>query len=236
MRNISEVATLVDSQAAWTFCIPSRAETVTEGLEESLSIYDDIYNISDCFVLPVESTVTILENIPNEVSLDQIMDIAMKEDRITERTEKVRDSNGITKGHLRGLLSQDIQQTFLTSIQTDRSRVRCRLADRDVYVDEERNSATYRGDTRLDTGSPAYPILKFNMFYVKNPSIDSVESDVIVYVSISTWTDIWFEKTEVGRVNRDRLRGLLERINQALPVVKVNRESTRWEEEMSEIF
>jgi hypothetical protein len=169
--------------------------------------------------------------------MESVLDAAMEGEEVTELTHKVQNTNGITMDDLREILPQHSDHVqFLTSVRIESEKVRCWLEDGDVFAGETNNTARYDRDTRLDANNVACLPLDIHMFYAKNFDEDDVDADILIYIFVSTWTDIWFEDTEIGRVNRDRLRGLLERINSSLPVAKVHRESTHWEDEMTDIF
>ena len=236
MRNTTEVAVVADKQATWTFCVPSTAETISEAVEELVHAYEGVTTPSEDFVVPEEVTMT-LKSRPGNPSMKAIFDAIIENKETDDIKSTIREKNGITGQHLRAVLPDRTEQKyFIQKASIDNARVRFRLADGDVYANRTDNSTLYSDDTRFDSDTATYPPLEFLFLYAKNFDEDDVDADILIYIFVSTWTDIWFENTDIGAINRDRLRRLLQPIDDALPVAKVHRESTWWEDEMSDIF
>jgi hypothetical protein len=232
MKNSDVVALQTDRQGTWIFDISSEADTVSEGLDESLSIYNTLTETFVDFVVPTEVTVT-LKSFSGGMSMDSVIEASMAGDEVENSKIDFLEPDDVSTSDIRSEIPESTELShFIPKITIDNAKVHCRLAGEDVYADKETHSARYHGDDLLENKPSSRGPLHFLVLYVKPPD----RGDILVNLYISTRSDIWFEDTEIGRVNRDRLRGLLRRIDESLPVARIHRESTRWESEMKGIY
>lgn len=231
-KNNSLVAVFPDARGTWTFCLPSTSSTVSEQAEQMISIFEKSYDILEEIMNP-EKTSVYTTKFPAETPIEETFVENVDIDQMENLTYTFA---GPIDG-LRTLLMQetDKRQGFdflIGRIQFERATVNCRLADGDVYVNRDQHSVYYYNGEVNENKSGVSDPLDFEVVYFDSINIPDIESESIICVRIRTWTDIWFEDTEIGAVNRDRLRSTLERLDEELPIKKfgaiVNSPSLIW--------
>ncbi|WP_132061021.1 hypothetical protein [Halorussus amylolyticus] len=209
MKNESFVANRVDIDTAWVFKTVSDAEP-SANIEEAVSLVNDLLASFDGFVCPTNTEYVLW--IPEP---DSDGDVPV--------TGKIESPNGLTAAEITTELREytDGGTGTFRRLTINGNRTRIDLKDGEHLIDA--TSDRYRqwtGEEVIDQ-SPVEDVFRIDVFY--NDSSD----DRCNYYQIAVWTytDIWFEDTELGERNRERLAVALDRLVDALDVICVDFES-----------
>jgi hypothetical protein len=144
-----------------------------------------------------------------------------------------------------GLAYQDFESTLpnvgdkdlhIQRIETTAATTRVLLNDDEVPANRDQNTQLYRRSERVEQNH-TYDPLTFDIELLRNYDEEGVESDTVLYVNITTKTDIWFQHSLGGRKNANRLSAALHNISNALEPVRIVRESNRYtENDLSQIL
>lgn len=232
--NKDHVAIKPSLDANWTFLVPSTSNTCSAEADEIIETCSKLFEAFEDFVVPVEATYN-LQTFPAD-SLVPTSPNGSPDERI--------DSQEIVKENEEGIQFETLFEKYSTSsesayyipeLRINRTKVMMYLESGDVYVDRENHSVFYKGNVPQDQ-VPTYDPLSFEVTHLADLD-DVVSTNFVIVIRVRTKTDIWFENTDIGEVNRSRLQALLERIESNLPVESVRRE-TGWDiiGQMEEIY
>lgn len=196
MENESFVANRVDIDTAWVFKTLSDAEP-SANVEEAVSLVDDLLASFDGFVYPTNTEYVLW--VP-EADSDEDVPV----------TGEIESPNGLTTDELTTELRDytDGGPRTFRRLTIDGIRTRIDLEDGEHLIDA--TSDRYRQWTREGVleQPPAEDLFRIDVLYSDGSGSNSNYYQVVV----RTYTDIWFEDTEIGERNRERLATALSRL------------------------
>jgi hypothetical protein len=226
MKNEGIVAVKSDIQAVWEYNLPMNATTVSESRTEFLDICERVFACFDDFFRPTQASIHRESFSPNtsiEYPLDPDRDSSDEKSHVL----KISEANGLTAADIYAAANPNQSEySLVRRININEGEIKIRLAEGDVWADQDTHTARFTTDgIDLDAGLGTDPLQIH--FYILNSSYRSaIETDRSICISVYTWTDIWFEDTQIGAVNRDRLRVLLECIHNQFPESTVRRKKS----------
>lgn len=208
-KNESFVANRVDTGTKWIFTTLSDADP-TANVEESLSLVAQLFAAFDGLVYPTTAEYVLF--VP-ESNLDEYVSVTGELESVT------------------GLTAEDVADEFLNRSDSERgtfrrltinqNKTRIELEDGEHLIDV--SSDRYRpwtGDERVEQ-PPAEDVFRIDVFYDDGSSTKSSYYEIVIW----TYTDIWFEDTEIGARNRERLATALGQFYDAVDAESVDFES-----------
>lgn len=224
--NVNHVAIKEGVKCTWTFVLPSNARYCADEIEELSDICSQLFSTLDNFVVPLRANFSI-QRYPRG-SLIPVGDDGGPNGCIEQLERSVSDDDGIKVDSLIAAFHPNrSSDAYVQRVHIDRTKVNMRLEWGDGLVDRYAHSVRYNVDTPLDR-PPSYDPLYFEIAHLPNVDVVDTDSDFLFVVRVNTKTDIWFEDTEIGRVNRERLTALLRRIDTTLSTKKLIRR-TDWD-------
>lgn len=222
-KNIDFVAYRPQDTSSWGFLIVGKAKKISEISDEILGITKKVFDITKGFFIPTKIKYDMLF-FSDDLSASEVFEL-IKPSSIIQR-EIVSDT-GIS--HHKFLEEVRSNETFkdkikyIRRIEIDEGKTKFVLKGKDEYID--RNSKELYAGWRFDEISDRQPTSDPIRIDISHSSLKGenqhVESADPAYYDIVFWTDtdIWFEKTEIGLANRNRLRGALKKVYENFDVV-----------------
>lgn len=210
-RNRDYVRFYPQVDTGWELYVPVDAETADDLLEETFVVLEQVCEALGGFFSPTGLKYTAHYG-NGDGDLGALLELEDGE------MERIDVKNGQSTSRLISKLRTKIESidslVWLALIQIDRGWTKIRLSDGDHQIDVDsdrykRDSAALQTD-RPPTSEP----LTVNVF------TDLRHSPPHYEVIIWTNTDIWFEDTEIGAVNRARLGDGFRRIRDNLDVTE----------------
>lgn len=223
-KNHEHVAVHTDGDTMyWALLVPSTAETCEEQTQEMINLCEQLFQTFGEFVTPtgVEFYVPCFPS-GHELPASMYDDVKIK----TEHRE-LHDSAGISFDEVRAAMQiDDCPSRWIPKIEFDGNKVLVELENGPVIADRTSHTVEYRKKQPVDQNPPRDPI-ELSLLHGPNSREGEIESEYVTSVVVHLLSDIWFEDTELGHANARNLAAFLERIEQTLPVEKINR-STDW--------
>ena len=208
-KNQSFVANRVDIDTMWVFKAVSEAEP-SANVEEAVSLVDDLLASFDGFVYPTNTEYVLW--VP-EAGSDEDVPV----------TGEIESPNGLTTDELTTELREytDGRPGTFRRLTIDGNRTRIDLEDGEHLIDA--TSDRYRQWTRKGflEQPPAEDVFRIDVFYNDGSDAESNYYQVVA----RTYTDIWFEDTEIGERNRERLATALSQLYEAIGADSVELDS-----------
>lgn len=229
-KNQTHVAIDPDQATSWSFIVPSDAETADDQFEEAAALAREVLDASEEFLRPQRLVATRRafgeeHEFPFEKVVPQATDRVPIEPEGTVAPDDVDADD----------LDVDLP-ALLLKVESDRTEVQVELADGTRYLDRTEDVVPYR-DGEAQDREPNRDPLSVSVSHAEAGSRLDTDAEHIYNVSVSPHATIWFESSELGEANRERLVAYLERLDDALDSIHVRRTSNRYEEsELSEIF
>ena len=208
-KNQSFVANRVNIDTMWIFKVRSDAEPSTN-VEEAISLVGNIFISFDDFIFPTSTEYVLWvpqsglsENVP--------------------ATGEIESSNGITADELITELRRQTGDGIGTfrRLTIDGNLTRIFLEDGEHLIDSTSNRYQQWARDGILEQPPAEDIFRIDVFY----SDSSGEKYGSYQIVVRTYTDIWFEETEIGERNRERLAVALDRLFDTIDADSVQFES-----------
>lgn len=221
-KNVDFVAYRPQDESSWSFTIAGKAKKTSEILDEILEITRKVFDINKGFFIPTKIECVLL-TFSDDLSASGVFGL--------EHLNIIRKEIKSDKGISYHKFLQDIQNIettkdeikYLRRIEIDEGKTKFVLKGKDEYVD--RNSKGLYAGWRFDEISDRQPTsdpIRIDIYhnYLKGEN-QHVESADPAYYDIVFWTetDIWFEKTEIGLVNRKRLGNVLKKVYENFDVI-----------------
>ncbi|KCZ72633.1 hypothetical protein ANME2D_01064 [Candidatus Methanoperedens nitroreducens] len=223
-KNIDFVAYMPQETSSWGFIIAGKARKTSEIFNEILEITRKVFDISKGFFIPTKIEYGLV-TFSEDILANRLFEHKIKPLGILRR--QIQSDKGISyhkfleEIHSNETFKDKIK--YIGDIDIHNGKTKFVLKRKDEYID--RNSkglyATWGYDEILDEPPTSDPI----MIDISHSSLKGenqhVESADPAYYNIvfRTDTDIWFEKTEIGLANRNRLRGVLKKVYENFDVV-----------------
>lgn len=222
-----------DYSHKWVFVIPTNAERSGEHLKEITSIAKDIFQSSSNFLRPIQLSYFVrLYAKTHHYPFDD--ENAEPFDTLKRHLE---NDEGVSFEAFETSTEHSHDGPFrIPRISFDRNRVRIQLADGEHYLDRATKCVPYRAGEPLDR-EPSWDPLTITISHAPNLDYPAIDTEYVYLVSVELRSQIWFEPSPVGDVNRKHLSAFLERLAAALPFEKIQREPKRGlEYELGDIF
>ena len=235
-KNRTVVAILEDPRGSWTFCFPSTAMTVRNGKNELLTACDLLFSAFEDFVIPTRVSVNV-QKYPRDTSIECYFNLQGDDELLDTDKYKLSDPAGVSSQMIRDVIPENPEFDYnISRVVVERANIRCFLTDGDIYVNRTENSARYHADEVVADRDGVSDPLNISLLFRRNFGIKEIDSEGIIFVRVVTWTDIWFEDTEIGRKNKKRLQAFFEQITGKLSVEYIRRESEWSGSELREVF
>lgn len=210
---------------SWSFVVESHSTRCSDVMSELQDLCGGLFSAFDDFVIPVGVEFT-RQLFPPDAYVPT-SEHGHPDTRLESQDVELVEEDGIALDTLLiALSSEEEGANYVSSIHIDSCKVNIRLEDGDSYVDRSNRSALYNSNERVDR-APSYDPLSIEIVHLPNVDDEDIEAPYQFIVRVKSKADIWFEDSELGRINRERLRGLLKRIDNSLAVKKLLRE-TDW--------
>lgn len=213
-KNTDFVAYTPQEESSWTFYIAGNARKASETYEEILEITKKLFKIFKGFYIPTKIEYSLL-TFSEDLSSSEIFN-----DKPSGGTKKIIQSmDGV---HFKNFC-EDVQTISIPEskvkhihgIKIDSGKTKFILNGIDDYVNK--NSEYYRGwnydriRERPPIRDPLWIVITHSSLKNQN---QRVNPDDPAFYEIVFWTrtDIWFEETDIGLKNRNRLGEVLKKI------------------------
>lgn len=210
----------------WSFYFPAESQTFSEQFTESVDIMKRLYSIYESFAEPTQATLESRGYEDDRLVSDRDQDRNLQS-WIDETDLRVRSSTSLEWTDIQTQFSSipSINEGITTLRRaglTGRFEVNLH-SERYIGRDSDRYVTWSEGE-RYDTDPQHDPVtvkLQFNR-------IEGLEP---YHIMVETHTDLWFESTQLGRTNRERLQTFLHRIDKEFQISEIRHESN-WEYDM----
>lgn len=213
-RNEDVLAYAPGFDCDWVFVTPLSGSSLDEQHLEFLRIVESVLNAGRGFIRPVGVTYAVTWY--DDPSIKSIFDAdPIDVTRKTIETDSVLSIGEITE-HIDALEPQAESQV-ISVIEIDQTEVKITLRDGDHYISREtpaRYKRWHLGQI-LDKAPTWNPI----EITIQQGSAEDETCPAVCEIIIRTKTDIWFENTDLGIENRQRLGRFLRTIKRQLPIV-----------------
>lgn len=206
------LAYAAQEETEWVFVVPIRSESVAGLYTETLTLIENCYDVFGSFVSPTKVEF-LIGAVDADLSVAQLADYAVPDHPTIRTTLSSRDgiSWGMLESAVCGLDDSLLPYKHMLLLKFIRPEVTVTLADGVHTIGK--NSPSFKQRDGTDK--------------VRDPPLD-VEVQTFCNgdtprhtVTVSLNTDIWFEDTELGEANRQRLREFLERMADTLDATEV---------------
>lgn len=231
-RNRTHVAIDPEYSYYWIFAVPSTATTSEEHLLEMGSIASSVLEVGNTFVQPTEIIYYERRYSDDDTPFDE-----GSSEPVETIENSIRDEDGVSVDSLvQALGVDDTGPVRIPEVRFDRCKVRIYLENGDSWIDRSEKCIPYRAGEPLDINGVRDP-LTVKVQHATNIEHADLDADYVYYVWIKPQSDIWFEDTEIGSVNRGYLSSYLQDIHDEVSPALVLRDSDRVPEaELDEIF
>lgn len=229
-KNQTHLAIDPDDSHSWSFVVPSDAETAEEQFEEMTEFAADVLDAGGDFLRPREVVAT-------RRSYAEKYEFPFGE-VLPQGTERVPvESEGtVTSDDLDADALREDPPELLIRVSSERTEVEVELADGTRYLDRSEDCVPYR-DGEAQDWEPNDDPLEFKITHSSNGEAVDGEATHIYSVSVTAHGTIWFESSELGDANRERLSAYLQRLDDVLDPEVVRRSSKRFSEsELADVF
>lgn len=221
-KNIDYVVYKPERESSWNFYTRGKAAMLSEAFNETLEITSKILEITSGFFIPTDIRYYIsIEQ--GEMAANHVFRVKP----IDRFDREIKSDQGISLQELKS----DVQsiETPEGSVKMFRritlnGRTRFILKGKDEYIDDRSrglyayhdngNEETLSHQQLIDSPHLDYPLsISIQRSPSKGGDKRAEETDPAYYqLHFLTSTDIWFEKTEIGLANRNRLQNVFKQI------------------------
>ncbi len=221
-KNIDFVAYVPRSGSSWTFYLVGKAEKVSEVTDEILDIIKKVLDINNGFFIPTKIEYSLITE-SEDFTANSLFGTRIEP--LDRFPREIKSDNGISSYQFK----MDVQSIetpkdvvrYIHRIKMD-GKTRFVLDGRDEYIDGKSKGlyAIICDGKVLDEQLSIGPL----MIDVQQSSLKdeskSVEIANHAYYKIifRTYTDMWFEDTQIGLANRSRLRRVLKGVYDSFDV------------------
>lgn len=221
-KNRDHVAVPIERETAfWAFILPSSAETCDEQANEMVSHCETLFGTFQEFLVPTEISYHIHRFPP-----EQTLPVGVSDDEHLEAiNRKLRNESGISVEAFRdSVYVSKPGSRWIPRIIFDDVKVKIRLDNNHVYASRNEYTIGYQSGESVDN-KQTQPPLNCKLLHVPNTSYTEIDTEYVTGIHISPISDIWFENTEIGSVNRRYLSLFLKRVEETFPVASIERTS-----------
>lgn len=211
-KNRDFVAYRASIGTGWEFFVPIEADTPQTLLDETYLVLERVGEALDSIFRPTGLEYTVHYGNGKD-ALEDLLDIDDGE------MNRIDASDNPSMTRLRSMLEAEMKSfdppVWLSLVQIDRGWTSIRLKD---------------GEHEVDTSSNRYKLLSNGEPVDRSPTREPLTVYISTHLRSSsyrfktrlwTYTDIWFEDTDIGATNRTRLGNAIERVRAELNVTEV---------------
>jgi hypothetical protein len=233
-KNRDHLAIFPELECQWVLIVPSDAKLCSAQSSEILEICGDIFDSFNGFITPTAIDYNLFlfsENIPIPTSRTET------NDKLELLEQKLEIDSGIEYIDLFDSAQYSENHTrWIPFIDFSRNRILVRLEDGGHNIDRNGLCLAYRRGQQTDREPMSDP-LKLNIWHVPVDDNQTHNSAFEFQISVQIYSDIWFEDSAIGEMNRDLLTAFFERLMETLDVAEVRRSSNRYAvSELNSIF
>ncbi|WP_435361930.1 hypothetical protein [Haloarchaeobius sp. DFWS5] len=200
-ENSAYVGAIHDFEGVWNLHLDGEADSISRHRERFLSTLERVFVCLESIYTPTSIRARVI------VYADgvEIGDIDKGNPEKTHRTKKIESDEGFDaheiKSFLESVLSEDLS-SVVYSVETD-GRTEFILPDDVVTIGQDKTDQYKLLKAGDVVGTPQYSPFRVEMFYRRPDARNDPDS---IAVKIHTETDLWFQVTELGEKNRERVR------------------------------
>lgn len=221
-----------DKYDTWTFFLESTANSCVEATDEVVEALNGVYTSFDDFIMPIDVWIT-KQNYNNE-SGSPYSHRGAQAHQVNR--SRVTSEDGVSFQDIKVTLPDcrsNLETSRISYIRFYRMNVKIKLDDGEYRLGQfgEGRSRVqqYRDVPKPEISETGHPpdLLRIDISHLSDDQIDpngDHESDCF-YIFVESNTDIWFEDSDIGRKNRERLLAFFERIVDNLPVYKIKQDT-----------
>lgn len=218
--NEEHVQTHSESVATWGFLVPSNAERCSEAMNEITALCEGLFEAFGDFVVPLRIQYQLQERPEGARVPHPSRDPPPRK----VRTIDLRSEDGIGIATVVESFRGDSHASmYVSELPLERNRVKVWLGSGDEYLDRENSHTVPAMSDPADRGVWHDP-LSIRLLHAPF-DIEGVSTEFIYYLSVRLFSDIWFEETSRGQVNREYLVDFFRRLHDQLAVEVVERRS-----------
>lgn len=235
-KNRSYVSLVSQLDCYWGFYVPCHATRISEVLNEFVQIAENVYFRDDRFIQVNEISANIVA-LPRDTDVDSILGVDGEYSPVATTSTNISGTDGLSFEEFRKGINEvsfpPDSVPYLRKTRTCDVRVNTFIDGSDRYVSrntpEHLRTWSRTDQSVLDVG-PFEDALAIQIKHTeagKNVPTSS-EFGIVVW----TYTDIWFENTEIGRRNRKRLSKYLTYLAEELDVAYTEHDSNYYQSQM----
>ena len=209
-------------ESSWTFYIAGKAQKISETFDEILGLTKETFNILNEFTIPTRIEYILLF-FSEDASANSVFELNL----LNTTPREIKLDKGISchgfLADIHNIATTKGELKYIRQIRINEGKTKFVLQGKDEYID--RNSKGLYAGWRFDDISDLQPISDPIRIDISHTSLKGenqhVESEDPAYYKIVFWTytDIWFENTEIGLANRNRLRNVLKKVYDNFDIV-----------------
>lgn len=233
-KNHDHVAVHRDQGAVyWELGVPSAAETCEEQTREMIELCEQFFQTFGEFLTPTE----IEFHVPCFPAGHELPASMYDDAKIKMVQRKLQSSEGISVDEfLTATEISNCPSRWMPNIEFNGNSVLVELTNGPVVADRTNHTVEYKKKQPTNE-PPDRDLLEIDLLHGPASSKSIIEAEFATYIIVDLNSDIWFEDSEIGRVNAQNLAAFLERIHDTLPVEEVNRTSDWYPvERLEEIY
>lgn len=223
-KNHEHVAVHADGDVMyWALIVPSSAETCEEQAQEMADLCERLFQTFGEFITPTD----IEFHIPCFPSEHELPASMYDDAKIKTEHKDLHNPEGISVNEARAAMQvNNCPSRWIPKIEFDGNKVLVELENGPVVADRSNHTVEYRKKEPIGQKPTRDPI-ELSLLHGPNSWESEIESEFVTSVVVHLLSDIWFEDSELGQANARNLASFLERVEQTLPVEKIDR-TTDW--------
>ncbi|QLH80894.1 hypothetical protein [Halosimplex pelagicum] len=207
--------------ANWQFYVDSEITSVPESEERTIDVLERLRSAIYPYVELKEIRLGVLQ-VPESASLEDALTAGKQhpESPITIRSQSALTGDDVAE-RLSQLQPDESCVLYASDIVSEQTSVELFFRDGVFAIDGER-SDRYRSSTAAT--EPKYSPMSCSILH-RGPKYSPVElqgGESVYTLSIGTDTDLWFDDSMIGQINRARLHEILRTLENSLPIVDCN--------------
>lgn len=224
--NTDFVGVQIDAGGSWSFFIPSDARRLSDCLSEFASISERLFDACEGFLQPVEVEYSV-KRYSGDGPVSVLFDGGDRREAALLESDRHRivDEDGVSEVPIQTHRIDGEEVACVGDIEFVRSRARIYLEEFDGWVDRGSNRIKTTRFGEVLSSDPTEDIFFLTVTHLKASQNPDLESGY--HLSVGTYTDLWFEDTEIGEVNRRRLTDFFGRLVDSFEFVEIRVDSKR---------
>lgn len=228
-----------DSGGIWSFTLPGEIARISESIGRVEDIVHELFDACEGFIrlTGIEYFIWTYSGDGPVESIDPRNEIADVKLLSSEKKE-LSDDIGLTADDIpfESFVDRSENFYFISEIESTRVQTRIRLSNYDGWVDRTNNQYVKPARLRkVYDGQAKRDPIAIRLYHIPVSS-QTLGTNMGFVISISSPTNIWFEETPIGRVNRRRLEAFFERLYDRLDIVDTTVTSSRKNETLRELL